>query len=396
MVNSTDSSLQYVSADHMPLQTNHNESSYNDYQQTTQMLFYAWGIVGNIISLLGIMGNILSISVLANRRMRSSTSYYLIALAVFDTVVLISMMLFLAIPTIGPATGLFQGYNKAYPYIHPFAYPIALISQTCSIYTTVAFTVERYIAVCKPLHAANMCTINRAKKVIVAVMACCILFNIPRMFEYEIHVLEEFDPVTNTTHVRNVRTSLGKNKLFKRVYFMYLHTIVMVILPFVVLLLLNIFLIRAVNNSRQAHGKVCAKTRKENNLTVMLISVVVVFLLCQVPSIPDNIFMAILPQEQQNTLPYITLTSISQVLSILNSAVNFYLYCVFGNKFRRVFLQIYCPCLVKNKLQHGTSDNQTSMIHVSSLKKHKTHNSSCFESSMKSNGSAKYMMVTAT
>ncbi len=88
--------------------------------------------------LAGLIGNTLSIIVLSNRRMQSSTSCYLIALAVFDSIVLISLFLFMALPTVYLYTGELESYFRAYPYMHPYAYPTALIAQTCSIYITVS------------------------------------------------------------------------------------------------------------------------------------------------------------------------------------------------------------------------------------------------------------------
>lgn len=77
-----------------------------------QFQYYVWGITGNIIAALGLVGNILSIIVLTNRRMMSSTSCYLIALAVFDSIVLISLFLFMALPTFYIAKGMLESYYK--------------------------------------------------------------------------------------------------------------------------------------------------------------------------------------------------------------------------------------------------------------------------------------------
>ena len=60
------------------------------------------------------------------------------------------------------------------------------------------------------------------------------------------------------------------------------------------------------------------------------------------PSIIDNIFMATLQPQVLYTLPFVKLTCISSLMVITNSAVNFVLYCVFGQKFRGVFVNIFC------------------------------------------------------
>ncbi len=346
----------------------------NSLYDTLQFQYYAWGIVGSIIAALGVIGNILSIIVLSNRRMQSSTSCYLIALAVFDITVLISLFLFMSLPTVYIATGKLESYFLAYPYMHPFAYPIALTAQTCSIYTTVAFTVERYIAVCMPLKAAKMCTTSRARKTVLTIVVLAIIYNIPRMLEYKTEVY--VDPATNQTVAQFVETQLGKNSTYRHLYFIYMQLVVMLAIPFVLLAVLNTLLIRAVKRSEMTTGKINTKTKKENSLTIMLISVIVVFMICQVPSIADNIFMVTLSEEQLMSPVYVKITCISNLMVIMNSAINFYLYCVFGYKFRSVFCRIFCKCYLratKTLLENNTSimyNSKRSTVRVNHGNKH--------------------------
>ena len=110
-----------------------------DVESSLTFQFYTWGIISNIVAVYGVIGNILSILVLRHRTMQSSTSYYLVSLAVYDTGVLIAMCLFMALPTIYLEKGFLQDYYFAYRYMQPFGYPLALLSQTgihWFIYTT--------------------------------------------------------------------------------------------------------------------------------------------------------------------------------------------------------------------------------------------------------------------
>jgi hypothetical protein len=155
-----------------------------------------------------------------------------------------------------------------------------------------------------------------------------------------------------------VYTDIGKNQTFRHIYFIYMHIIVMLLVPFIVLAVLNSLLIRAVKQSERVTGRVPTKQKRENNLTVMLIAIVVVFLACQVPSIVDNICAATLDKKVINSAPFVRLTCISSLMVIINSATNFYLYCVFGCKFRRVFCRIFCiysVCQPKHMFQPETT-----------------------------------------
>ena len=308
---------------------------------TITFQYYTWGVTANIISCYGIVGNVLSIIVLSHRQMRNSTSYYLISLAIYDMMVLLFMSLFLAIPTIYLEKDILEGYYFAYPYMHPFVYPVALIAQTGTVYTILAFTVERYIAVCRPLHAANTCTMARTKRVILIIFIASITYNLPRFFEYQ--TTQVWSDVHNKTIPTIEFTEIGKNKVFQEVYFIYTYLIIMFLLPFSLLTVLNILLIQAVNRAKKTRNSITSSSSKETNLTVMLIAVINVFLGCQLPALVDNMMVAIFGLEELNcSVEWVQFTTISNLLVVINSAVNFILYCTVGKRFRRVFLRIFC------------------------------------------------------
>ena len=353
------------------------------YFNVAMFQFWAWGVTGNIVAVLGILGNILAIVVLAQPRMRSSTSVYLIAQAGFDIVVLVSMSLNMALPTIYVATRKLEGYYFFYPLIQPYAYPIALTAQMCSIYTTVAFTAERYVAVCYPLRAARWCTSQKARRALILIIVSSIVYNLPRWFEYYAEMI--VDPSTNMTNPRTRLTSFGESHVYLHIYFIYMYIPFMLLIPFISLTFMNSMLIRAVRKSHRSQGRVVnTKQHKENNLTIMLIIVVAVFLMCQLPCIPDNIFQATLDKDTITEPVFVKLTCISSLMVITNSAVNFYLYCVFGNKFRRVFCHLFCwrsQCCASFA---AFADGDTSVMLRNSSKSHHEH---CQNGSQHSNRS---------
>lgn len=69
---------------------------------------------------------------------------------------------------------------EVYPYIMPFVYPVGMIAQTSSAYLTLCVTIERYVAVCRPLKARAICTYGRARTCVLIVGTCAVAYNIPR------------------------------------------------------------------------------------------------------------------------------------------------------------------------------------------------------------------------
>lgn len=94
--------------------------------------------------------------------------------------------------------------------------------------------------------------------------------------------------------------------------------------------------VRAANHERQQLSRL---QRKEIGLAVMLLVVVSVFFVCNVLAFIINILelMNIVVDE---------LTMASNLLVTINSSVNFIIYCIFGQKFRKLLLQMFCASLL--------------------------------------------------
>jgi len=73
-----------------------------------------------------------------------------------DTCYLVMCLLFQTVKTAHELTdwlpALVQG---AWPYIEPYIWPMASTAQTCNVWLVVVLTADRYIAICRPLHAAQ-------------------------------------------------------------------------------------------------------------------------------------------------------------------------------------------------------------------------------------------------
>ncbi|XP_076049470.1 FMRFamide receptor-like [Oratosquilla oratoria] len=117
-----------------------------------------------LLIVVGFVGNILSCVVFLNTRLRMrSSSYYLAALAVADVTYL--FVLFLVwLELLG-----FNTFNVNVGC--QLIIYLGSVSSSLSVWLTVAFTIERFIAVQYPLQRPTMCTVRRAKTIIVVLFS---------------------------------------------------------------------------------------------------------------------------------------------------------------------------------------------------------------------------------
>jgi len=165
--------------------------------------FTVYTIAMGTLTVLGVLGNIVSFTVLLRDRGRSATSFLLQALAVADTLVLLTAVPLYVAPSVYPFTGLLASYYSTYMSLLPFLWPIYLMPYTFTVLVTVLVSMHRYCAVCKPMvmactrYSASAAAASRTSwfspsdapqaRHRVAVLAIfSVIYNIPRFFEYEL------------------------------------------------------------------------------------------------------------------------------------------------------------------------------------------------------------------
>jgi len=113
----------------------------------------------------GIAGNVLSIVVLGrDRTIRRTTGFLMQMLAVADASFLVSCLFTSTLSTIIRFTDwLPTALHRVWPHVYVYSYPTACITQTAAIWMVVVLTADRYIAICRPLHAAQYSTLLRLR-----------------------------------------------------------------------------------------------------------------------------------------------------------------------------------------------------------------------------------------
>ena len=204
--------------------------------QLTWTRFVVQRLVIPIVVIFGIFGNLMSIAVLTRRWMRSSTNYYLTALAIYDTLYLVfaATMSFANYQNITGGTW----YSK---YQYPIGKPLVDTFSNTGVWLTLTFTIERWLCVCHPMRGRLWCTPKKAKYIIISVCLSASLITFPEFFASR-YQSEGFagnftSQVGPTTFAQSAAYQFG---------YVYTNQILFTFLPLVLLLIFNTLLIRAV------------------------------------------------------------------------------------------------------------------------------------------------------
>lgn len=306
------------------------------------------------ICILGMMGILTTVIVLSRKTMKTTTNSYLMSIAIADFIVL----------TILSTKGL--GHNlsneDSYKFTVYLHYGLIFLHTflLASIWLTVMLAIERYIAICHPLHAMSICTISRARKLIIIIFIASFTVMTPKFWESKIvslrHNQTTKDNGTVEVTIRYMQpTWLGTNMEYHAIYDWIIDGILTTILPFLALVILNCRLIFEIHKSNKYLKRNLGAdsnmheviSGEQVTITMMLVSMNVIFFICQSPySISHFVFYT---ADCGHKRRFLVLHEATNVLLVLKSTINFVVYFFFSERFRCTFKRLFCLCYCYSK-----------------------------------------------
>lgn len=265
-------------------------------------------------------------------------------------------------------------------------------------------SVDRFFAIHFPLRSLKYCTISNAKRVIKFIFLFGIIYSLPRFFEYR--TIVDYITLNNETYsvIYFEPTQIGQSNLFKKIVYFWMYLFFQSIVPLIILTLLNFSLVYSVKASGKFINKFNTnyttklskssrtlkvifnkeKTRKET--TIMLISVVILFVLLQTPSVVCN-FLHSFNTKTNSSFEINALCYVGNFLIMTNSATNFFSYCLFNRRFRQEFtmcmLRLFCKSLFiayKRRKRLSVSISYNNFVY--NLKKYHTNKKGASQTSL--------------
>ena len=307
--------------------------------------------ITGLFCLLGFVGNVLSFIVLIQAFGKSPMFYVLRAVAVSDAFFLFSVFVIQTVVNMYPYTGVLQWCYDYRGYIQYLVWPILMMTQMSTVWLTVLVSIERYIAICYPLKSAFMCTLPKVRRCVLAIFFFSILYNIPRYFEHTLH----------ETGAYMIKSEISENVVYRYLYMCILYSLVLFLIPLVLLILLNAKLVFALQRGKKQWQTLQVRQKKEQHLTIIPLTIVLVFFLCGTPALVVNIIEAMRPHIESEG--FIQFLVVSNLLVVLNSAANFIIYCLLGKKFRNKLCDICkCHCRPSYRVVHQLVSTQMSSL----------------------------------
>jgi len=303
-----------------------NSSSSSDVK-TVSLQHFIWIYILPVVLLIGIIGNILSIIVLMRKAFRETTTgVYLPFTAIADIAFLTTGAL-----EIFEISGIFDAREyslwtcRLYKVVH-------YTSGDVSIWLLVAFNFDRFIAVCFPLSKRRVCRWKRA-----ATAAFTITF---LSFGKNLHEFWTRGPeYTPSGELRRICGSQAAYHIFLDYVRPWLVLALVMAIPFILILVFNCLIVRGLLRAQRvralsipsiAASKSASPSFRQT--TFMCLGISLAFLICVAPSI---VLLIGKPYWKHRTnATYKNAKAISNFLVFVNHSINFFLYCVTGERFR--------------------------------------------------------------
>ncbi|CAI5453029.1 unnamed protein product [Caenorhabditis angaria] len=314
--------------------------------------------VSVVLCLAGTVMNIITVVVLTRPTMRSAVNSLLCAIALCDIQVMTSNLVFVT------HFLLFAGcdptdYNIYWAYFLYYHSQTTVIFHATSIWLTVLLAQIRVFSIRRATSVGGESVTNQTTIVIAgATFVVVNMLNIPNFMTFriidadsntwfqncgELNYTVKIYLVTASEHCDLLKIAYWTNGILFKV-------VPCLLLTFSIVALVSI--IRDVSQRRKNLAQVMNKKRMpRDHTTPMLVAVLSIFLFAELPQGLLHVLNAIFTAESFHDKIYAHLGDTMDFLSLINSAVNFIIYCAMSRKFRCVFIQIFLACLPQSVIR---------------------------------------------
>jgi len=326
------------------------------YQTETLDAFSIWysqwhGYISLLICSFGIPLNMFNITVLTQRKMLTPINCILTWLAVSDIATMASYVPFATHFYCQHSANSISAEKNSWTWMHFLLVYLnfSATTHTVSIWLGVSLAIFRHHHLQSPAKG-NLTRIRRlirARLVVFVIFVGSILVMVPN---YLSHHLSEINLGDNATGYIFESWELGSGKERPIILVgLFLYSILAKLVPCVLIIVYGSLLLITLNNTirnkrrRLNENGVCmGSQRHASRTTVMLLIVMILFLITELPQ--AVLIMCCIFFKDFFEKVYIPLGDAMDIIALVNSSINFVLYCTMSQEFRRTFIRLFCSC----------------------------------------------------
>ncbi|KAI0219406.1 hypothetical protein LSAT2_029046 [Lamellibrachia satsuma] len=300
-----------------------------------------------VICVFGMVGNVLTLLTLSRKRLKSpsvdgterTVHVGLVGLAVSDLLLCASLL----------PHGAFREDRFSYRSIsfqliyRTFSGALVNTLIQTSTWLTVVMAMGRYLAICHPFKARHVIGMVGVKASIALVTTICVVFNIPRLFEFHIEAVTCRDGHDMYFRNHNVMMRQRPHNIYNWLYFSF-----GIGLPLAVLTFCNMRLVKALRESSQLRRRYrvpAAHIDANHRITSILVTIVVMYILLVSPAeILRFIQDRMRTHGQDQHAAFVMAVEVTNVLQTINFSCNFVLYYILNVNFRQGLRDLLCLC----------------------------------------------------
>ncbi|XP_076133777.1 putative G-protein coupled receptor 139 [Alosa pseudoharengus] len=288
---------------------------------------------------LGLPANLLTVLVLSQlmSRRQKSSYIYLLALAAADILVLLLVVF---------VDFLLEDFLLRAPLpavLRDVVQVLEFWALHTSVWVAVPLTVDRYVAVCHPLRYPSISYPARTRRVIAAVYVGCLLTAAPYLWWPDLwRGLSAVGRAGGALGARNaselVLDGTQAHRTVGQHALVWTHCLTVYAAPCSVFFALNAAIVRRLRSRTHSHGRLRLRGLATGRTTAILLAVTSMFAILWAPRTALLLYRLYAPQPQSPHSARLLhlLADVANMLALLNTGVNFFLYCFISKRFRAV------------------------------------------------------------
>ena len=320
--------------------------------ETVSSMYGRWhGYITLTICAIGIPLNILNIIVLTRKNMQTPINCILTCLAVSDIATMISYVPFAIHFYVEHTSNTMSASKNSLGWMRFLVVYLnfSATTHTISIWLGVALAIFRHLHIQSPAkgNLTRMRRLIRARLVVCIIVICSVILLIPNYVSYS---LIEMAYRGNTSVYIFEPWNLGTLNVKPIVLInLFLYSIAAKLVPCVLIIVYGGLLVRTLNHKlrtkrrRMSENGVIINSHRSidtSRTTIMLLIVIVLFLITELPQ--GVLILCCIFLEKFFDNVYVPLGDFMDIIALVNSGINFVLYCTMSHEFRKTFTYLFC------------------------------------------------------